>query len=288
MQDQNELQVDTPEGSIFVRDLPGDDPPFILMHGFPDDHQIYSKLMPCLSPRRAVAFDWLGYGHSDRSDALGFSLEEHEAELSAVLDAMDISRAVLVGHDASGPDAVCYSIAHPERVAGLGLLNTVFGRQKSLRMPEMTKLFSEPELTALADDLMADDNQRLWMLMRWGVQLELDANDPDNVARRSILPQFLGSADQPDARAAIRGWTAVLSDALDRQDALIERGAVRDLELPVSVIFGERDRYLNPALAAEIAGLFSDASLHVLPGATHYAQHDQPEVVADLLRRSLR
>jgi len=26
----------------------------------------------------------------------------------------------------------------------------------------------------------------------------------------------------------------------------------------------------------------------VLPGATHYAQHDQPEVVADLLRRSLR
>jgi pimeloyl-ACP methyl ester carboxylesterase len=226
MQDQNELQVGTPEGAIFVRDLPGEDPPFILMHGFPDDHRIYSKLMPCLSPRRAVAFDWLGYGHSDRSGALGFSLEEHEAELTAVLDAMDISRA-------------------------------------------------------------ADDNQRLWMLLRWGAQLELDANDPENVARRSILPQFLGSADQADALAAIRGWTAVLLDALDRQDALIERGAVRDLDLPVSVIFGERDRYLNPALAAEIAGLFSDASLHVLPGATHYVQHDQPEAVADLLRRSL-
>lgn len=80
--------------------------------------------------------------------------------------------------------------------------------------------------------------------------------------------------------AAIRGWTRILFDALDREDALIERGALRDLKLPVSVIFGERDRYLSPALAAEIASLFPDASLHVLPGATHYLQHDQPEVVA--------
>ena len=151
MQDQRELDVDTPKGSIFVRELPGRDPPFILMHGFPDDHRIYGKL------------------------------------------------------------------------------------------------------AALADDLMADDNQRLWMLLRWSAQLEIDASDPGNVAGQSILPQFLGSADQPDARAAIRGWTRVLLDSLDRQDALIERGAVRDLELPVSVIFGERDRYLNPALAAEIA-----------------------------------
>lgn len=233
MQDQRELEVDTPKGSIFVRELPGRDPPFILMHGFPDDHRIYGKLMPSLSPRRSVAFDWLGYGHSDRSDALGFSLEDHEAELTAVLEALDISRAVLVGHDASGPDAVWYSI------------------------------------------------------LRWSAQLEIDARDPGNVAGQSILPQFLGSADQPDARAAIRGWTRVLLDSLDRQDALIERGAVRDLELPVSVIFGERDRYLNPALAAEIAGLFSDASLHVLPGATHYPQHDQPEIVAELLKRAL-
>jgi pimeloyl-ACP methyl ester carboxylesterase len=287
VQDQRERKVNTPKGSIFVREVTGDDPAVVLMHGFPDDHRIYTKLISSLSPRRVVAFDWLGYGHSARSDTLGFTLEDHEAELTAVLDALEISRAVLVGHDASGPDAVWYSLAHPERVAGLGLLNTIFGRQKSLRMPEMTKLFSEPELATLADDLMADDNQRLWMLLRWGVQLELDASDPGNVAQQSILPQFLGSADQPDARAAIRGWTRVLPDSLDRQDALIEAGDIRDLELPVAVIFGERDRYLNPALAAELADLFSNASLHVLPGATHYVQDDQPDVVADLLKRSL-
>ena len=55
----NERRVDTPHGRVFVRDVPGEDPPIVLMHGFPDDHRIYDKLLPQLSPRRAVAFDWV-------------------------------------------------------------------------------------------------------------------------------------------------------------------------------------------------------------------------------------
>jgi len=282
----DERRVDTPGGRVFVRQIPGEDPPIVLMHGFPDDHRIYNKLLPQLSPRRAVAFDFLGYGRSDRPDAARFAPEDHASELTAVLDELGITRAVLVGHDASGPDAVFYTVAHPERVARLVLLNTIFGHQDSLTMPEMTRLFAEPELASLADDLVNDPGQRLWLLQRWGVQWELDADDPDGVAIQSILPQFFGDAAQPDALAAIRGWTAGLFGSLDRQDALIDSGALRQLQIPVSIIFGERDRYLNPSLAAELSGLFKNPSLHLVQDATHYPQHDQPEVVADLLKRS--
>jgi haloalkane dehalogenase len=282
----DERRVDTPGGRVFVRQIPGEDPPIVLMHGFPDDHRIYNKLLPQLSPRRAVAFDFLGYGRSDRPDAARFSPEDHASELTAVLHELGITRAVLVGHDASGPDAVFYTVAHPERVARLVLLNTIFGHQDSLTMPEMTRLFAEPELASLADDLVNDPGQRLWLLQRWGVQWELDADDPHGVAIQSILPQFFGDAAQPDALAAIRGWTAGLFGSLDRQDALIDSVALRRLQVPVSIIFGERDRYLNPSLAAELSGLFKNPSLHLVQDATHYPQHDQPEVVADLLKRS--
>jgi len=203
-----------------------------------------------------------------------------------VLDELGITRAVHVGHDASGPDAAFYTVPHPERVARRVLFNTIFGHQDSLTMPEMTRLFAEPELASLADDLVNDPGQRLWLLQRWGVQWELDADDPDGVAIQSILPQFFGDAAQPDALAAIRGWTAGLFGSLDRQDALIDSGALRQLQIPVSIIFGERDRYLNPSLAAELSGLFKNPSLHLVQDATHYPQHDQPEVVADLLKRS--
>jgi pimeloyl-ACP methyl ester carboxylesterase len=283
----DERRVGTPHGNIFVREAPGDDPALVLMHGFPDDQRIYARLLPLLSPRRAVMFDFLGYGRSERSETAGFTPEDHAAQITAVLDALAIPDAVLVGHDASGPDAVFYTLAHPERVAHLALLNTVFGHRDALIMPEMTKLLSEPELGTLADDMIGDPTQRLWLLQRWGRQWELDGADPDGLASQSILPQFYGNESQPDALTAIRRWTAELPASLDRQDILVAEEALHRIHRPVSIIFGERDRYLGPALAAELAGLFVNSTLHVVEQAGHYPQYDQPETVAALLTETL-
>jgi haloalkane dehalogenase len=279
----HDRHVETPNGMVFVREIAGDDPPIVLMHGFPDDHNIYEQLLPLLSPRRAVAFDWHGYGRSERTELGGFSLKEHAFELEALLEQLEIDRAVLVGHDASGPDAVSFAVAHPDRVAHLVLLNTVFGHQPSQKLPEMIRLLADPDLIPLVDAMISDDAQRLWLLQFTADHWGMDALDPEGVAVQSILPQFFGSADQPDALAAIRAWTAALFDSLDEVDELVGSGALADLEVPVSIIFGEADRYLNPSLASEIAGLFANPSLHVVPGASHWPQHDQPQVVADLL-----
>jgi haloalkane dehalogenase len=271
-------------GSLHVVDYPGEEPAIVLTHGFPDDHRVYDKLLPLLSPRRAVAFDWLGYGRSDRSDAAGFSSQDHGSQLAAVLDELGITRSVLVGHDASGPEVVAFAVAHPERVAHLVLLNTGMGHRPSLRLPEMIRLFADPELTPLADAMVNDEGQRLWLLQHTAEQWGLDALDPDGLAIRSILPQFYGDADQPDALVGIRAWTASLFSALDTEDRLIDSGALERLDVPVSIIFGESDRYLNPSLAAEIAGLFKDPAFHLIQGASHWPQYDQPEVVAGLLK----
>jgi haloalkane dehalogenase len=275
--------VDTPKGRVFVREIPGEDPPFVLLHGFPDDHKIYEQLLPLLSPRRAVAFDWPGYGRSERFELGGFSMQEHASELEALLDQLDVDQAVLVGHDASGPDAVAFTVEHPQRVTHLVLLNTIFGHLPSLALPEMIRLLADPALISLADAMDNDDAQRLWLLQftadHWGI----DALDPQGVAVQSILPQFFGSTEQPDALAAIRAWTAGLFASLNEQDKLVERGELIDLQVPVSIIFGESDRYLSPSLAREITKLFTDPSLHIVADASHWPQHDQPQVVADLL-----
>jgi haloalkane dehalogenase len=275
--------VDTPRGRVFLREIPGEDPPFVLLHGFPDDHKIYEQLLPLLSPRRAVAFDWPGYGRSERSELGGFSMQEHVSELEALLDQLDVDQAVLVGHDASGPDAVAFTVEHPQRVTHLVLLNTIFGHLPSLALPEMIRLLADPDLIPLADAMVNDDAQRLWLLQftadHWGI----DALDPRGVAVQSILPQFFGSTEQPDALAAIRAWTAHLFASLNEQDKLVESGALGDLEVPVSIIFGESDRYLSPSLADEIAELFTEPSLHIVADASHWPQHDQPQIVANLL-----
>jgi haloalkane dehalogenase len=274
-----ERSVSYHAGSIYAVDSPGEEPAIVLLHGFPDDQRIYTKLLPLLSPRRAVAFDFLGYGRSDRSGTAGFSVEEHGAQITALLDQLNIPRAVLVGHDASGPDAVIFAVTHPNRVAGVVLLNTMFGHQPSLRMPEMTRLFADPQLTTLADDMVNDPAQLLWLLQRWSIQWKVDADDSEGV-RNSILAQFYGDANQPAALASIRAWCALLHDSLDEEDALIDTGALHRIEVPVSVIFGRDDPYLNASLAAEIAALFENPSLHIIDDARHYPQYDRPDVVA--------
>jgi pimeloyl-ACP methyl ester carboxylesterase len=173
-------------------------------------------------------------------------------------------------------------------VAHLALFNTMFGRGEAFVMPEMTKLLSEPELGTLADDMIGDPAQRLWLLQRWGPQMGLDAADPEGLAAQSVLPQFYGDDSQPDALAAIRRWTAELPASLDRQDLLVAEEALHRIHTPVSIIFGDEDRYLGPALAAEMAGLFANSTLHLVEQAGHYPQYDRPATVAAVLTHAAR
>ncbi|MFF0269982.1 alpha/beta fold hydrolase [Kribbella sp. NPDC004536] len=282
-------QIDTPYGRIAATTTNGEGPPVVLLHGFPDDQRIYTRLLSALAPRAATAFDFVGYGRSgrpvDQSDSESDS-QAHLGQISAVLDGLDAERAILVGHDGSGPDAVRFALAEPDRVERVVLLNTTFGQRKSLIMPEMTRLLAQPELASLADDMLADQQQRLWLLTRWGVQWELDS-DPDGIRATSIAPQLYGSSEQPDALAAIRHWTSDWLESLAAQETLVDQGALRRLDVPVSVIFGENDRYLGPDLAAELAGLFGAASLDLVQDAGHYPQHDQPEHVAAIINNQM-
>jgi haloalkane dehalogenase len=277
-------QVPATMGRLQVTDHPGDEPALVLMHGFPDDSRIYNRLVPLLSPRRAVTFDFLGYGSSERPQTGALDRADHVHQLGAVLDELGVEAAVLVGHDASGPVAVDYALTAPGRVGQLILLNTYYGHAPALRLPEMIRLLADPDMTPLADAMLDDANQRMWLLGHTARQFGADPLDPGSVGIASVLPQFFGDGDQPDALPAIRAWTAALFSDLDSQDRQIVLRRPASLDIPVRLIFGALDRYLNPDLAAHLAGLFPKADLHLVDGASHWPQWDQPEAVAELIR----
>jgi haloalkane dehalogenase len=277
-------QVQTAMGRLQVADHPGDEPALVLMHGFPDDSRIYDRLVPVLSPRRAVAFDFLGYGGSDRPPAGEPDPDGHLDQLGAVLDGLGIETAVLVGHDASGPVAIDYALTAPGRVGQLILLNTYYGHAPALRLPEMIRLLADPEMTPLADAMLDDADQRMWLLGHTARQFGADPLAPDSVGITSVLPQFFGDGDHPSALPAIRAWTAALFSDLDAHDRRIAQGQLASLDIPVRLAFGALDRYLSPDLAAHLASLFPTAGLHLVDGASHWPQWDQPDAVAELTR----
>jgi haloalkane dehalogenase len=276
--------MSSPADRLHVVDRPGEDPPFVMMHGFPDDHRIYDRLAPLLSPRRVIAFDFFGYGQSGRAART----EEQTTpgkDLTAVLDSLALDEVVLVGHDASGPAAIEYGLEHPVRVPQLVLLDTYFGHAPALRLPEMIRLFADHELAPVADAMLADPAQLLWLLNHTARQFfGTDELPPDGIAVTSILPQFFADADTPDALAAFRAWTGTLFADLDEQDARIASGQLETADLPVTLIVGADDAYLGPDLARHLAELFAKSDVTIVPHASHWPQWDQPDVVArDLL-----
>src|SRR6266536_249608 len=150
----------TPGGRLHVTDYPGASPPLVMLHGFPDDSRIYDRLAPLLPPRRAVALDWLGYGRSDRAEPGSSHGVHHQQELRALLDSLDLDQVALVGHDASGPDAIEFALNEPGRIGHLALLNTYYGHAPALRLPEMIRLLAAPGLTPLADAMMGELGKR--------------------------------------------------------------------------------------------------------------------------------
>jgi len=278
--------VPGPNGRLHITDQPGEGPPLVLLHGFPDDSRIYDRLIPLLSPRRALALDWLGYGRSGRAAPGPVDPRDHVRSIGAVLDSLELAQAVLVGHDASGPDAVDFALTEPGRVAHLILFNTYYGHAPMLRLPELIRLLADPDFAPLADAMIGDPNQRRWLVAHTATRFGLTLGE-GGVGAVSIAPQFFGGADQSDALTAIRAWTGALYAALDEQDGHIAAGHLAALDLPVTLVFGARDEYLNPDLARHLAGLFSGAELRLVEDASHWPQWDQPDLVARIVEEAL-
>jgi haloalkane dehalogenase len=83
-----ERHIPRVQGTVYARDYEGGGPAFVLMHGFPDNQQIYDRLIPHLvaAGRRVVTFDFLGYSASDKPADANYSFRQQLGDLEAVLE----------------------------------------------------------------------------------------------------------------------------------------------------------------------------------------------------------
>jgi len=101
----------------------------------------------------------------------------------------------------------------------------------------------------------------------------------DPAVRALLVPQ-LYEQFLPARPAFWRLNDDLLATVLARRKRIPE---LRRFGRPVRIIFGARDRSLNPRVARNFAALFPDSELHLLDGAGHFVQVDQPQLVADLI-----
>lgn len=102
--------------------------PLVLLHGIGSGSASFLRQLDALGgARRVIAWDAPGYGESPPLPMPAPVAADYAGALAALLDALDIRRAVLAGHSLGALMAAAYAVAHPQRVAGLMLLNPAGG-----------------------------------------------------------------------------------------------------------------------------------------------------------------
>jgi pimeloyl-ACP methyl ester carboxylesterase len=268
-------------GLEVVVDGPVDGPPVLLLHGFPEFWFGWHRQLEPLARAgcRVLVPNQRGYDGSDKpAGVAAYGLDVLAADAIGLASLAGGRPLHLVGHDWGGLVAWWTALRYPERLASLTILNA-------------------PHPVAFAGYLRSHPSQRRrsryigWFQLPWAPEFLLGRNDCE-LLRKTLLhssrrgtftdaevARYVAAWRQPGALTAMLNWYRGLRRA---RPAPPSDPRVR---VPTRVLWGARDRFLEPGLAdASLALCSGPASRRVFPEATHWLQHEEPdEVVAEIL-----
>lgn len=228
----------------------------VLLHSLALDRSVWEPLREHLpTDLTVVTPDLRGHGASPDDDA--FTIEDMADDVAATMAELGYPRAVVVGMSMGGCVAQALAVRHPERVTGLGLVDTTawYG-------PDAPAAWEERAGKARANGMRSLSQ---FQLDRWFG--EAFRRDHPEVGER-LLEVF--SANNLDSYVA----------ACRAMGAVDLREAIRGVTVPTVVIVGEDDPATPVAHARDIHERIPGSTLHVLPGGRHLTAVEQPAEVA--------
>jgi esterase len=137
---------------------PGETPVLVLHGGnYYDSYDWIDVASEISEDRAVVAFDARGYGKSTWSPSQDYSLDAHLKDVQNLLDHLGWDRAIILGHSRGGSFALRFAAEHPQRVAGLVLVDYSPGHQtgRANRRQAVESASSSPLYATLEDALGA-------------------------------------------------------------------------------------------------------------------------------------
>lgn len=252
-------------GSELHFERAGDGEPMLLIQGMSATHMTWGR--PFLAPLEqsfdCVVFDQRGMGLSGPA-RFPFGIVDLAGDALALLDALEIERAHVVGVSMGGMIAQELALAHPERLRSLTIGASYCGGPEG-------SLMSIEDLALLAEAMASGERRRVFRAM-WEINLS-----PDFRSDESRFEEFCAMASAlPAPKLVVRQQMQACAthDAADR---------LGGIDVPTQVIHGTVDRMLAVGNGIEIAALLS-VEPQLLERVGHMFWWEQPERSAALVR----
>jgi pimeloyl-ACP methyl ester carboxylesterase len=242
----------------------GTGPPLVLLHGYPDNLQLWSRLAPLLASRFEVfAFDWPGMGYSDEWP--GGATPVHMADrLIRLVDEWKLARVSLLGLDMGGQPALVFAARNHDRIRRLVVMNSlVYGDERT--------------------------SWEIRVLRKFGWNRFLLRRMPRAIfhrAERTFLP--FGMRLPPELRADL--WNAFRQPAVRRFITKMCAGyhgtlsslpeLYRQIGCPTLLLWAERGRHFPLRHAERLHCDIAGSELFVIPQAEHWITWHMAEAVA--------
>jgi pimeloyl-ACP methyl ester carboxylesterase len=245
--------------------------PLLLVHGFADHGRIWDDFaLQAPADTRVLALELRGHGDSDWSPRADYGTDAHVRDLEALFPALDLARAVLVGHSLGGMVAAAFAAGHPQQVAGLVLVD-VGPRISGRGVQSLYQKVSEtPDLHGSFAECLAHAERTYWLAGPAAVQ---------RMARHGFRRRPDGRYEaklDPALRGRARAAGSVRQPAQLRSDELW--AALRRLRCPTLVVRAEASAILSRGAAQQMTReLLGQGELVEVPSAGHALMVDNPE-----------
>jgi pimeloyl-ACP methyl ester carboxylesterase len=249
-------------GKELAVEIAGDGPAVLLVHGLGGTSNFYQVQADALAASHTVIrVDSAGAGRSPVTDDI--SVESHADDLAALLDALDIDNAAVVGHSMGTLVVRSLAARYPAKVSALALLGAVKEPAEAGRKAQHDRaaVLRDKGTAAVAPGVVAN------------ALSETTRRDKPEVAafvRELIMRQ--------DPEGYARNCEALA--------AATDPGPI-DPKLPLLLVTGSDDKVGPPEASTELADAHGNAVVEIIPGIGHWTALEAAGPVTEQLRKFL-
>jgi pimeloyl-ACP methyl ester carboxylesterase len=247
-----------------------EDPPVVLLHGFPEFWYGWRRQIEPLSRAgyRVLAVDQRGYNESDRPAEIdAYRLDRLAGDIAGLCEALSLEPVRLVGHDWGGAVTWWLAMTRPDILEEVAILNSphpqVFQKHLTSRTTQLLKswymfFFQLPFVP-----------ERVLGTARGAVVARaLEKTSRVGAFSAEDLDEYREAWAKPGAWRGMLNWyRAAARTEPDPPDSTT-------VDVPTLILWGDRDSFLAPELADASIERCRDGRLERFPDATHWLQHE--------------
>lgn len=257
--------------------------PVLLLHGFPELWYSWRHQLPVLAAAgfRAIAPDMRGYGDTDKPYPIeAYTIQELEADLVGLLDALEVERCAVVGHDWGSIITWHLALSRPDRFERIVSLNVPFSPRSDVRPTERFKQVTDGRfnyILAFQPEGVAEARMDADVRGSLDGMMKRISADPGFISPEEF-EVFVSAFERGGFRCPINYYRN-----FDRNWETTAHLAGRKVEQPTLMIIADKDPILRPEGAVGMERHIPNLRKVYIQDCGHWTQQERHEEVNQAL-----